>query len=347
MALGLDRSTVCGVGGPNLTPPSDPIGAQRVARAPGGPVHVLVSDDRAEHVPGCNMAFWRSVLKDTGGFDPTYTAAGDDVDICWKLLNRGWDIAFHPVAVVWHHPRRRVIDYLRQQRGYGRAEALVQARHPDRFSALGSARWKGTIYSPKTPSQMRQRVYRGQYGSAAYQSVYGGGGHALDIAHQIGVPFALLIMAATPLALLSPLFAIPGASGVAYLLALAVVDAIKATPPHALRSGRVRFRLGVAGLHLLQPVFREWGRLGAEADARRELPRLPAAPGPALKHGRDVLLVPLDRPRAELVAWVVAELRRAGLRIEAVTGWEDYDARLIGSSLVCGELRTSGHPSRP
>jgi glycosyltransferase involved in cell wall biosynthesis len=344
MALGLDSSTVCGVGGPNVAPPKDPVGAQRVARAPGGPIHVLVSDDRAEHLPGCNMAFWKPVLEEAGGFDPAYTAAGDDVDICWKLLNRGWEIAFHPAALVWHHRRAGVIDYLRQQLGYGRAEALVQARHPDRYTALGSARWKGAIYSPMAPSLMRQRVYRGQYGSAAYQSVYRGGGHALDIAHQAGVPFALLIMATTPLALLKPLVATPAALGVAYLLALAVVDAINATPPRDLRSGRLWFRLGLAGLHLLQPIFRLWGHLRAEPAARRELPGSLAAPGPVRRLGRGVLLVPLDRPRAELVAWVVAELRRAGLRIETATGWDDYDARIIGSTFVRGELLTSGHP---
>ena len=64
----------------------------QVARAPGGPVHVLLTDDRAEHVPGCNMAFWRDVLIEVGGFDPVYDAAGDDVDLCWRMLEQGWDI---------------------------------------------------------------------------------------------------------------------------------------------------------------------------------------------------------------------------------------------------------------
>jgi glycosyltransferase involved in cell wall biosynthesis len=73
LALGLDGRDVAGVGGPNLPPPSDGPGAQQVAAAPGGPVHVLVGDDRAEHVPGCNMAFWRDCLLDVG---TTSTSAG-------------------------------------------------------------------------------------------------------------------------------------------------------------------------------------------------------------------------------------------------------------------------------
>src|SRR5262249_17401124 len=46
-----------GIGGPNLVPQGDGFIADAVAHAPGGPVHVLLSDDIAEHIPGCNMAY--------------------------------------------------------------------------------------------------------------------------------------------------------------------------------------------------------------------------------------------------------------------------------------------------
>src|SRR4029079_426954 len=164
----------------------DPQACQRVALAPGGPAHVLLSDDRAEHIPGCNMAFWRSVLVEIGGFDPVYRAAGDDVDVCWKVLDRGWRCGSHPAAVVWHHRGGSVRAYLRQQRGYGRAEALVAARHPDRFNGLGAARWQGRIYQPVGGQTGRRRFYGGRFGTAAYQSVYRSGGFGLDIAHQLG-----------------------------------------------------------------------------------------------------------------------------------------------------------------
>src|SRR5439155_19857996 len=42
-----------GVGGPNVAPAGDGPIAECVARAPGGPVHVLVTDREAEHIPGC------------------------------------------------------------------------------------------------------------------------------------------------------------------------------------------------------------------------------------------------------------------------------------------------------
>jgi glycosyltransferase involved in cell wall biosynthesis len=78
-----------GVGGPNLPPPGDGWIADCVANAPGGPIHVLLSDQEAEHIPGCNMAYWKSHLQAVGGFDPRFRAAGDDVDICWQLQKRG------------------------------------------------------------------------------------------------------------------------------------------------------------------------------------------------------------------------------------------------------------------
>ena len=44
-------------------------------------MHVLESDQVAEHIPGCNMAFRRSALQAIGGFDVRFRAAGDDVEV--------------------------------------------------------------------------------------------------------------------------------------------------------------------------------------------------------------------------------------------------------------------------
>src|SRR2546430_12690953 len=46
--------------------------AECIARAPGGPNHVLLSDREAEHIPGCNMAFRKTRLEAIGGFDPQF-----------------------------------------------------------------------------------------------------------------------------------------------------------------------------------------------------------------------------------------------------------------------------------
>ena len=41
------------------------------SNAPGGPVHVLISEREAEHIPGCNMAFRREALLAVGGLRPS------------------------------------------------------------------------------------------------------------------------------------------------------------------------------------------------------------------------------------------------------------------------------------
>ena len=344
LVLGLDRRTVGGVGGPNVPPLDDPLGAQVVARSPGGPVHVLLADDRAEHVPGCNMAFWRHVLEEAGGFDPVYTAAGDDVDLCWKVLDRRWEIAFHPAALVWHHRRPGLRRYLRQQRGYGRAEALVEARHPDRFSPIGTARWRGRIYNSLVPSWGRARIYRGMYGTAAYQSIYRAGGYGIDLAHQVGVPAAAALLLTAPLALLGPAFAVGPVVALLGLAVLAGADVARATPPRDARHRRLRFRFSVAVHHLLQPLVRAWGRRRAGALARQQLPPATPLPGPASLAPGGTMLLPADGPRADVAAAIVGALRRRGLRAAVPTGWEDHDARLTLSKLVAGDLVTSNHP---
>jgi GT2 family glycosyltransferase len=150
--------------------------AECVANAPGGPTHVLVSDREAEHLPGCNLAIRKEALEAFGGFDPQFRAAGDDVDVCWRLLDSGHRLAFSPGAVVWHHRRRTMRAYLRQQRGYGRAEALLERKYPERYSAAGHVEWAGRLYGNGAAQHRggwRWRVYYGGWGTAFYQSLYG------------------------------------------------------------------------------------------------------------------------------------------------------------------------------
>ena len=67
---------------------------------------MLIDDRIAEHLPGCNLAVTREAFEKVGGFAPEYTAAGDDVDFCWRLQAAGFLIGFCPPAMVWH--RRRI-----------------------------------------------------------------------------------------------------------------------------------------------------------------------------------------------------------------------------------------------
>jgi len=170
----MERHGWVAAGGPNLPPPEDSRVPACVAVAPGGPTHVLINDDIAEHIPGCNMAFRRDALTDVQCFDPMFTSAGDDVDLCWRLQNQGLQIGFSPAAMVWHFRRNTVRAYLRQQRGYGKAEALLYFKHPYRFNMLGQSRWLGRIYgdSPGGLLSRRPVIYYGAFGRGLFQTLY-------------------------------------------------------------------------------------------------------------------------------------------------------------------------------
>jgi O-antigen biosynthesis protein len=158
------------IGGPNIPPPDDTGVAACVANAPGGPVHVLLTDTEAEHLPGCNMAFRREALLAVGGFDPRFRVAGDDVDICWRLREQGMTLGFHAAAMVWHRRRGSVRRFWRQQRGYGKAEALLERKWPEKYNGPGHSMWAGRLYGRGTAwIARRTRVYHGTWGSAAFQ----------------------------------------------------------------------------------------------------------------------------------------------------------------------------------
>jgi GT2 family glycosyltransferase len=273
LALAFQCSSHAAIGGPNLAPPDDGPVAQCVAAAPGGPVHVLVDDDLAEHIPGCNMAIRRDCLEVIGGFDPRYWIAGDDVDLCWRLQREGYTIGFSPAAVVWHHRRASVRRYLKQQYEYGKAEGLLHEKWPERYNRLGHLSWHGRVYGRGSDGPTvgrRARIHYGSWGSRLFQSIYesdlpGGAFRWLP-----ALPESYLLLAAlTVLGLLGlewpPLLVV--LPFVAVGLFAVVLSAMTSTAA-ATRSWRCRSRAArwaMVGLtillHLLQPMARLAGRL--------------------------------------------------------------------------------------
>ena len=191
-------SRLAGSGGPNAVPREDPWLAQCVARAPGGPSHVLFDDCIAEHVR-CNMAFRRETLLALGGFNPIFTKAGDDVDLCWRLQARGWKIGFAPCAPVWHRHRSSIRAYWRQQLGYGESESWLKPLHPEKFAGR-RAIWRGQIYSPLpfVRSLHHAKINLGVWGSAAFPSIYRFDAHPLaHLPHSIRWQLSSLVLLAT------------------------------------------------------------------------------------------------------------------------------------------------------
>jgi GT2 family glycosyltransferase len=264
------RTQHVGIGGPNLAPPGDGAIADCVANAPGGPVHVLLSDEIAEHIPGCNMAYRREQLMEIGGFDARFRVAGDDVDICWRLQERGWTIGFAPAAVVWHHRRNLIRAYLKQQFNYAKAEALLADKWPGKYNSVGHLTWHGRLYGRGVVEAVfrRSRIYHGVWGSAPFQSVYEPSpGCWLSLTLMPEWYFLLILLGFltalgaswTPLLWLAPML---GAG-----LSLTLIPAARAGHRagfHSLTRSKVRriaMRVLVAWFHLVQPAARLFGRI--------------------------------------------------------------------------------------
>ena len=337
-----------GVGGPNIVPPGDGQIADCVANAPGGPVHVLVSDLEAEHIPGCNMAFRREALAAVGGFDPRYRAAGDDVDLCWRLQARGGRLGFHAGAMDWHHRRDSLAMYWRQQKGYGKAEALLEAKWPERYNRVGHHAWRGRLYGrgftlpiPFGPS----RVYAGVWGSAGYQSLYEPSAPTL-LSLPLMPEWLLVIAALSALSLLGLswpplLWALP-------LLALAVAAPVAQA---ALAAGRARFpaparsaaeaarrRLLVFALHLMQPAARLAGRLRHGLTPWR---RRGAASGLAWRRALPTVWSERWRASHEWVEALERALGELGFPVRRGGETDGWDLRVRGGPLGSVALRVA------
>jgi GT2 family glycosyltransferase len=253
-----ERCGAAAVGGPNLAPPAGGVAAC-VAAAPGQPMHVLESDQVAEHIPGCNMAFRRAALESINGFDPQFHAAGDDVDICWRLQTAGHWISFAPAAMVWHHRRQTARAYLRQQAGYGDAEALLRFKHPDRFNGRGQGKWSGMLYGASLQGLVLDQaiIYRGTFGTSPFQCIYQPGP-----AHWAMIPSTLEWHMAAAAGLLLGIFWWPLVAVVGGMLAtsliVAALQAMQARLPA--RHEGYRSRLLIAGLCYVQPLVRAAAR---------------------------------------------------------------------------------------
>ena len=325
----LERTGAAAVGGPNLTP-EDGWLAACVAAAPGQPTHILENDQEAEHIPGCNMAFRREALLAIGGFDYQYRKAGDDVDVCWRLQHAGTWITFAPAAFVWHHRRQTPRTYLKQQAGYGEAEALLRFKHPDRFNHRGDGKWRGVLYGPSSQGLRLKKpiVDRGVFGTGFFQCIY-----RPSPAHWAMIPSTLewhLLAALVGLAgLFQPMAGLAALGMVLLSFLVALLQGFQANLPPAHRGLKARAVITV--LTYLQPLVRSWWRYRTRLFEYRH-PRFDAAhwSGPrrplSLRGRREEAYwseTGLDR--TELLGVVVAYLNERGWGKTIDSGWSDWD----------------------
>lgn len=133
---GATVACVCGiVPSGEIRTPAQAYFDQRVGWARSCSTRVFQGDSPPTDVPlfpfqvgiygtGANFAVRRHVVFKLGGFDEALgagspTSGGEDLDMFFRVLNDGWQLAYEPAAVVWHRHRDDNGALEIQARGYG------------------------------------------------------------------------------------------------------------------------------------------------------------------------------------------------------------------------------------
>jgi GT2 family glycosyltransferase len=106
-----------------------------------------LDDGRVRYLAMAAALFRRHELEDTGGFDESFgRAAGEDVDLCYRLVRRGVPLAVAPGSIVWHEDRSGLVALWRTYYRHGTAQRRLRARHPQRGPELRlSARRRSSL----------------------------------------------------------------------------------------------------------------------------------------------------------------------------------------------------------
>ena len=325
----IGRRDAAGAAGPNFAPDPQSARAAAMAAAPGLPREVRAGDDRLAQLCGCNMAITKAALLKAGGFDPMFTAAGDDVDLSWRLVALDETLAYAPGAVVIHERRATLAAYLRQQRGYGVGEGLLFRKYPlrtaDQDGIYAGPSWIGSLFGGA-------RVYYGEFGRGLFQTVYSAGNSYVDLPltiQWIGLSLILLILGSV-----NRLLGVLGAGGIAFSILAAAAGAASAPLPRAHSGPWARIYLWIVSL--LGPPIRSLAR---ERVKWRFEPTADGADpnGPVKLSGRFEFVAPDAAAKIDS-ATILAALRnalvRSGVAVAETDGFQSYDLEIVVPPMI-------------
>jgi len=139
----LQRPEIAAIGGPAITPPSDPIwakisGSVFLSRFSGGfperywpiPPEKLVDD-----WPSVNFIVRKDIFDNIGGFKSEYWP-GEDTFFCREIIKRNGKILYSPKLIVWHHRRANFRKHLRQIGNYALHRGFFARKFPENSRKL-------------------------------------------------------------------------------------------------------------------------------------------------------------------------------------------------------------------
>jgi hypothetical protein len=245
-------------------------------------------------------------------------------------------LGFSPAGFVWHHRRSTIRAYLKQQAGYGEAEALLMRKHPEYFSFFGGGIWRGRIYTASKFGVILRPplIYHGLFGSGFFQKLYSPEPAFLlmfctSLEYHVLVVLPLLVLSSS-ISLLLPV-ALAG-----WVLALGVCTVAAAQAELPKKKRRTWSRPLVALLFFLQPIVRGWARYHERLTARSEPPvfKRAVASEPVddwKTFGRVAYWSESGGDRYGFLHRILAKLQSEGWQHKTDTGWSAYDVEIFGS----------------
>jgi mycofactocin system glycosyltransferase len=97
------------------------------------------------YVPSAAIICRRSAIVGVGGFDETMQS-GEDVDLCWRLIETGARLRYEPIALVAHDHRTQLRDWVARKAFYGGSAAPLSVRHPDKTAPVVISGWALTAW---------------------------------------------------------------------------------------------------------------------------------------------------------------------------------------------------------
>ncbi len=113
------------------------LGDNRALVAPKNPV---------SYVPAAALVARVDAVTEIGGFDAAMRT-GEDVDLIWRLVDRGGTVRYDPSVDVEHSPRRTWPTLLSQRQQYGASAAALGTRHGSRVAPARCSGWSAAAWT--------------------------------------------------------------------------------------------------------------------------------------------------------------------------------------------------------
>lgn len=101
---------------------------------------------RISYVPATTLVVRAAVLRELGGFDETLRV-GEDVDLVWRLHERGQAVRYEPDAQVGHDHPDRLVPWFAKRVAYGSSAAPLAKRHPGALAPVDVSGWGAAAWA--------------------------------------------------------------------------------------------------------------------------------------------------------------------------------------------------------